>query len=170
MNKIIVISNDKIFLNKNNLSTKYNDTINILSALQKCFDIYLISNINKIKNNFSLNTKKKLNDLILNSFSDGNKKNKIINDISYTRNLFFILVKSFFKNLDGYLYLRSDGYQEYESKIGKIGYLIYGLMLKYLEQNLKIISVSKYIKCSTKILNYTFRLDNLCLKILEKQI
>ena len=49
MNKIIVISNDKIFLNKNNLSTKYNDTINILSALQKCFDIYLISNINKIK-------------------------------------------------------------------------------------------------------------------------
>ena len=74
MNKIIVISNDKIFLNKNNLSTKYNDTINILSALQKCFDIYLISNINKIKNNFSLNTKKKLNDLILNSFSDGNKK------------------------------------------------------------------------------------------------
>ena len=84
MNKIIVISNDKIFLNKNNLSTKYNDTINILSALQKCFDIYLISNINKIKNNFSLNTKKKLNDLILNSFSDGNKKNKIINDISYT--------------------------------------------------------------------------------------
>ena len=41
MNKIIVISNDKIFLNKNNLSTKYND------MYLKMLDIYLISNINK---------------------------------------------------------------------------------------------------------------------------
>ena len=41
MNKIIIIFYYKIFLNKNNFSTKYNDTINILSALQKCFDIYL---------------------------------------------------------------------------------------------------------------------------------
>ena len=30
MKKIVVISNDKIFINKNHLSTKYNDTINII--------------------------------------------------------------------------------------------------------------------------------------------
>lgn len=171
MKKIIVISNDKIFLNKNNLSTKYNDTINILSALQKCFDIYLISNINKIKNNFSLNTKKKIKRFNFKYFFRWKQKKIKLLMISATpRNLFFfILIKSFFKNLDGYLYLRSDGYQEYESKIGKIGYLIYGLMLKYLEQNLKIISVSKYIKCSTKKHLITpSELDNLWFKNIRK--
>ena len=35
MNKIIVIYNYKIFLNKNNIYKKYNYNINILSALQK---------------------------------------------------------------------------------------------------------------------------------------
>ena len=98
MNKIIVISNDKIFLNKNNLSTKYNDTINILSALQKCFDIYLISNINKIKNNFSLNTKKKIKRFNFKFFFRWKQKKKIkLLMISATpRNLFFYTYKIIF--------------------------------------------------------------------------
>ncbi len=171
MKKIIVISNDKIFLNKNNLSTKYNDTINIISALQKCFNIYLISNKNKIKNNFALNIKKKIERFNFKSFLNWKEKKIKLLMISITpRNLFFfILLKSCFKNFDGYLYLRSDGYQEYESKIGKIGYLIYGLMLKYLEQNLKIISVSKHIKSFKK--NYLItpsELDNLWFKNIKK--
>lgn len=171
MKKIIVISNDKIFLTKNILSTKYNDTINIISALQKSFKIYLISKKINFKNNFSLKIKKKIKRFNFKSFFRCKEKKIKILMISITpRNLFFfMIIKLYFKNLDGYLYLRSDGYKEYESKIGKIGYLIYDLMLKYLEQNFKIISVTKHIKCSKKKYLITpSELDNLWYKNIKK--
>ena len=60
MKKIIIISNDKIFLNRNKLSlVNYNDTINILNSLNKKYQVYLISRKSKIKQNFSLIQKKK---------------------------------------------------------------------------------------------------------------
>lgn len=60
MKKIIIISNDKIFLNRNKLSSNYNDTINILDSLSKKYQVYLISRKSKIKQNFSLIPKKKI--------------------------------------------------------------------------------------------------------------
>ena len=60
MKKIIIISNDKIFLNRNKLSSNYNDTINILDSLNKKYQVYLISRKSKIKQNFSLIPKKKM--------------------------------------------------------------------------------------------------------------
>ena len=44
------------------------------------------------------------------------------------------------------MYLRSDGYKEYETKIGLMGYFIYDFMIKILSKSAKIISVSKNIK------------------------
>lgn len=63
MKKIIIISNDKIFLNRNKLSSNYNDTINILNSLNKKYQVYLISRKSKIKQNFSLIQKKKMRKL-----------------------------------------------------------------------------------------------------------
>ena len=41
MRKYLVISNDLINIDKNQISTDNNDTINIISAIQKKFEIYL---------------------------------------------------------------------------------------------------------------------------------
>tara|TARA_B100001250_G_scaffold396716_1_gene403013 strand:+ start:155 stop:1168 length:1014 start_codon:yes stop_codon:yes gene_type:complete len=171
MKKIVVISNDKIFINKNHLSTKYNDTINIIDALQNYFEIYLISKKNKVRDNFSLSIRKNINVLnFISLFRLRKKKLKFLMISITPRNLFFfILIKFIFKDIDGYLYLRSDGFEEYKNKIGIIGHIIYGCMLKYLEHNFKIISVSKKIKCSKiHYLVTPSEINNLWLKNFKK--
>ena len=42
-----------------------------------------------------------------------------------------------------YLFLRSDGYEEYKIKLGIVGYFFYGLMLGILKKRLNILSCSK---------------------------
>ena len=42
-----------------------------------------------------------------------------------------------------YLFLRSDGYEEYKIKLGIVGYFFYGLMLGILKERLNILSCSK---------------------------
>ena len=57
MNKILVLSNDKLFFSKGSIFSNYNDTLNIIDAISKKFQIYLFSrNVNlkqthSIKNN-----------------------------------------------------------------------------------------------------------------------
>ena len=69
------------------------------------------------------------------------------------------------KDLKGFVYLRSDGYKEYESRLGKLGILIYALMIKCIKKKFKIISVNKNIK-SSKIdyIIYPSELDKSWLK------
>ena len=61
MRKYLVISNDLINIDKNQISTDNNDTINIISAIQKKFEIYLYSRPSKLKNIFHISTDKKIN-------------------------------------------------------------------------------------------------------------
>ncbi|WP_435114233.1 glycosyltransferase [Candidatus Pelagibacter bacterium nBUS_36] len=147
MREIILISNDKIFLSKKKLSTSNNDTINIIEAIQNSFNILLLSNNSKNKKNFALNIKNKITKINFKLlFSLKNKKLKIFMISITPRNLFFfILIKFFTKSNKGYVYLRSNGHKEYASKIGLIGSFIYSIMLKYIENSLKVISVSKKI-------------------------
>ena len=44
-----------------------------------------------------------------------------------------------------FLFLRSDGFLEYKIKIGKIGYLIYGIMFYFFKNNTNILSCSKFL-------------------------
>ena len=150
MREIILISNDKIFLSKKKLSTDNNDTINIIEAIQKNFNIFLFSNNSKNKKNFALNIKNKITKINLRLlFLLSIKKLKIFMISITPRNiLFYALIKIFIKNLDGYVFLRSNGHKEYQQKIGKFGNIFYNIMQKYAEKNLKIISVSKKIKGS----------------------
>ncbi len=147
MREIILISNDKIFLSKKKLSTNNNDTINIIDAIQNSFNILLVSNNSKNKKNFDLNIKNKITKINFKLLlSLKNKKLKIFMISITPRNLFFFfLIKFFTKNNKGYVYLRSNGHKEYASKIGLIGFFIYSIMLKYIENSLKVVSVSKEI-------------------------
>ena len=42
-----------------------------------------------------------------------------------------------------FLFLRSDGYEEYRIKLGKLGYYFYGIMLGFLKKRINILSCSK---------------------------
>ena len=86
MKDYLVISNDKIFCKNNEISSSYNDTINILEAIGKKFKIFLLSRNSKKKISFSKKIDRKiikLNYLSILSL----KKNK---KISLQRNVFYL--------------------------------------------------------------------------------
>ena len=148
MTDIILISNDQIYLDKKKLYADFNDIINVIEAIQKNFNIFLISKKSKNKKNFLLKISNKIKNVNFKSILYlKRKKNLKIFMVSITpRNLlFFFIIKLLIGKIDGYVYLRSNGHKEYGKKIGLFGSFIYDLMKKYLENNLKTISVSKEI-------------------------
>ena len=58
MKKIILISNDKLYFDKNKVLGDYNDIINIIESLSKKI-IYLISRVSIVKGIFQANIKNK---------------------------------------------------------------------------------------------------------------
>lgn len=148
MNDIIIISNDKVHISNGELSTNNNDTINIIDTIQSKFNIHLYSRKSSKRENFKTNIFKRITFLDLNFLKLKKLKSLKVFIISLTPFNFFIYLSLFFfiKKKNIYLYLRSDGYKEYETKIGFVGYFIYDLMIKILSKSAKIISVSKNIK------------------------
>ena len=57
MKKIILISNDKLYLNQTKVFSEFNDTINIIEGLSKKNIIYSISRNNEIQGIFRTNLK-----------------------------------------------------------------------------------------------------------------
>ena len=78
MKNLIVISNDKLFFSKRGISSKFNDTLNILDALQKKFNIFLISRKAHSAENFNLKRTKIIN-LILKILESREKKIHVYN-------------------------------------------------------------------------------------------
>ena len=145
MRKYLVISNDLINIDKNQISTDNNDTINIISAIQKKFEIYLYSRPSKLKNIFSISIDKKINRINLFDLFNFSKIDILMISITPRNFIFLLIARMVLKNLKGYVLLRSNGHKEYQSKFGKIGFFLYDLMFNYITKKLKIISVSKNI-------------------------
>ena len=147
MKNLLVISNDKIFYSKTKISSQFNDTINILEALQKKFKIFLLSRNDYIKHNFKL-SRKKISRLSFKNIFFLKKKRFKVFIISITPfNLFYYLVlKILFKNISGFVLLRSDGFREYKVKFGRFGYVFFSMMMKVIIKHIKVISVNKKIK------------------------
>ena len=138
MKKLYLISNDKIWSSKKNY-TSNNDLNNIISCLNKKYQIELLCR----------KSKKKLDFLVSEKFNIGKIneiKEKEINVlmISISPFNFLTLVKLFFleKKIKGYVYLRSDGFLEYKIRYGILGYYIYFLMFYFIKAKLKILSCS----------------------------
>tara|TARA_B110000967_G_C18796443_1_gene516011 strand:+ start:653 stop:1126 length:474 start_codon:yes stop_codon:yes gene_type:complete len=145
MRKYLVISNDLINIDKNQISTDNNDTINIISAIQKKFEIYLYSRPSKLKNIFHISIDKKINRINLFDLFNFSKIDILMISITPRNFIFLLIARMVLKNLKGYVLLRSNGHKEYQSKFGKIGFFLYDLMFNYITKKLKIISVSKNI-------------------------
>ena len=126
MRKYIVLSNDKIFLKNKVVSSDFNDTINIIEGLSKKNNLSFFCRTTKNISNFSIKLKKNKKFIRLNLF-DLNKVdyNKIFMiSITPFNLLILIFLKFFNKKVTGFVYLRSDGYREYEVRLGKLGILL----------------------------------------------
>ena len=167
MKNLLVISNDKLFFYKRGISSKFNDTLNILDALQKKFNIFLISRKAFTLDNFFLK-RKKINKLSYKNFLLLKKKkiNVFIISVTPFNILFYLLLNLFCAKIYGFIYLRSDGYREYKIKFGIFGYIFFSLMMKFVQKNLKVISVNKNIKTSK--MNYLITPSELDRKWFQK--
>jgi glycosyltransferase involved in cell wall biosynthesis len=145
---ILIISNDRLNIQGDKISSDSNDTINIIESLSKKNHLYFLCRIEKNFKNFISKKKIYKNFVRLNLF---NLKKKIINHkifmISITpyNFLIFLILKFSKKKVSGYVYLRSDGYKEYYYKYGNLGKIIYKFMHDIIISSLKIISVSQNI-------------------------
>ena len=161
MKNLLIISNDKIYLSNRKVSSKYNDIINIIEATQKKFNIFLLSRNSNSKVNFSLKKKNIFKFDLKKFFFLRKKKFKVLMVSITPRNVFFyLLLNLLVKNLKGFVYLRSDGYKEYQSRLGRLGLIIFSLLIKSIKKSFKIISVNKNIKAPrTDYVIYPSELD-----------
>ena len=162
MKKLFLVSNDKIWLSKNNY-TSNNDLNNIVSCLSEDFDLHLICRKSKTKLNFIIKNKFKfckLNEIF--------KKKINIFLVSITPYNFIILLYLIFirrSTVEGFVYLRSDGFLEYKYRYGVIGYFLYFLMFLVVKKYLKIISCSKnFTKTTVKTIIHPSELTNIWFK------
>ncbi len=144
MKKIILISNDKLYFDKNKVLGDYNDTINIIESLSKKNYIYLISRASIVKGIFQANIKNK-SKLKISQIKNFNIIDKKVFMVSITPFSFFIfMVMNFFhKNVKGFVILRSDGFKEYSIKYGFFGEKLYELFFKNIIKRLKLIVVAE---------------------------
>jgi len=149
MKKILVISNDEIYSDKNVISAKFNDILNILQALSKNFRVFLISKKTSNKKYHKLVLKNFVQQVtfkFINKYYDKENLKILIVSVTPRNFIIFCLLNFIIKDLSGYVYLRSNGHKEYYSKLNIFGYFFYDLMLKKICKKLKVISVSEKIQ------------------------
>jgi hypothetical protein len=150
MQSLFIIGNEKISCRKKNIYYSANvDFKSIVEGLSKYFDVNLFARGCVEKQSFIINHKKII--LARNFFTytiniikslKNIKKNKylIISITPYTFIAFLIL---FFFSNEIYLYLRSNGFKEYEKILGKRLVFLYSLMYFLFLKKAKIITCEK---------------------------
>ena len=143
MKKIYLISNDKIWFSDKRY-TSNNDLNNIITCLNKNYDLNLLCRKSSTKLNFKLDDNFKL--VNINQITEKRINFFMISITPYNflTYLYLILLKR--KKLNGFVFLRSDGFLEYKYRLGLVGYFIYYLMFKLITKKLKILSCSKILQ------------------------
>ena len=151
MTKVLIISKNKFFISKKNYFFNSNkNTFTIINSFKNFKKVYLFCR--------STNKKQRFKEKIKNNIEFIKFKN-IFNLLSEVKNLKILIISltpfSFFLSLmfilfgankkKFFLFLRSDGFLEYEVKLGKIGYFIYGVMFYILKNRTTILSCSKFL-------------------------
>jgi glycosyltransferase involved in cell wall biosynthesis len=151
MKEFYLIVNEKI-ANKNKFFFCENKDIqSIVNYLSVRFNLIIFSRYSKFIKPFKINNcYKVINFRFIKIFYflffifNLNKKKKKILIISVTPfNFFIFLVFKFFFDCKFYLYLRSNGYEEYENIIGKKYVWIYDYMFKCITKYSEVISCQK---------------------------
>jgi len=167
--KIVVFSNDSFYYQNKFLYYQNKNTQTIIDILNSKYDVHLISRESLKKTT----RKKKIKEIEI------NKIKSLIQDIKKNRDLrflfisitpfnfiYFILLKIFLVHKKQiFVFLRSDGFKEYQVKLPLIGYYIYFFMFKIFGLGSRFLSCSKYFEKIKKFkILLPSELDNLWLK------
>ena len=150
MHKLFIISNESVYEED---GTFYCDNIDIKSTpegLNKNFEVNLLARKSKKKRSHKINIKKiKIFSTIffflrevINSFQINNAKYIIISLSPYTF-ISCLILKLFGKK--PFIYLRSNGFDEYKIILGSLGYIIYYLMFNISTSIATNIACRRYI-------------------------
>jgi len=150
MKEIFIISNDKFYVKKEEYFNSNKNTFTIINCFKKLKKIYLIARTSKKKELFKdkLGNTEIINILEIFKFREKIKKQKIL-IISLTLYNFLIaciliLIGARKNNL--YLFLRSDGYEEYSINFGKVGVFFYHIMINFVQKRLNVMTCSASLK------------------------
>ena len=152
---LIIISNERFYLKENNY---YCDNIaekTLPDGLDKIFTIKIIARSTNIKKAHCLNVKniflfKSLIFYLLKIRKIIKEKNSKFLILSISPYTFFAILLFAFSSHKPFIYLRSDGFQEYKSILGFYGPFIYGLMFKIAHKIGSFISCRHYILRNNK--------------------
>jgi hypothetical protein len=145
-----IISNDKFYSNK---YSNHNDLGTIINSFIKHYNINIIARKTEVKFKFLtiIDKVKFLNFYSIKAIKilQHNKKDKFL-FISLTPFNFFVFLflKLILRKKLFYLYLRSNGFNEYKIILGNFGQLFYFFMLKIIISNVKLIVSSKDLNIS----------------------
>lgn len=145
MKEINLITNEKVSTNKKNYFCDNLEMKAIVLGLKKKFKLNFFCRDSNIKRQHSFSYKKiflskNIYFYIQNILSTINNKNAIYLVISITPYTFIAAIFLILFNKKIFLYLRSDGFEEYKIKFGFVGHLIYFLMFYIITQRSKIIT------------------------------
>ena len=143
--KLIIINNEKISKEKNFFYCDNIDIKSIPENLNKNFDVKLIARSSNIKRDRKINIENievasnifMFLSRIIKTFRNKNALYLIISITPYTFLSYLLLL--FFKKKN-FIYLRSNGYEEYKAIFGFIGPAIYHVMFKIVTFKSKIIT------------------------------
>lgn len=151
MNRVYIFSNESISKKNETYNCDNLDIKSIAEGLQESFDINLIAReskidrkhtINKININLAKNIILFIKLTIASLKKKDNSKYFIVSITPYT---FIACIILFLFKVKPTVYLRSDGYEEYNAIFGKAGKLIYHVMFELTSTLSKFISCRKHI-------------------------
>jgi len=175
MENLFIISNEKISKNKNYFLSANVDFKTIIEGLKFSFNIILIARRSKVRENFIIHFNKiflgsnifsYLFKIILSLKNIKNNKYLIVSISPYS---FLAYLSLFLFTNKIYVYLRSDGFKEYENILGKKWVFIYQIMFFVMLRKSKIITCQR--KLSRGVSSYLVRpseLDEIWLKNKKK--
>lgn len=145
MKEINLITNEKVSTNKKNYFCDNLEIKSIVLGLKKKFKLNFFCRKSNIKRQHRFSYKKtflskNIYFYLQNILSTINNKNSTYLVISITPYTFIATIFLILLNKKFFLYLRSDGFEEYRIKFGFLGHFIYFLMFNIITQRSKIIT------------------------------
>ena len=172
--EIVIINNEKISIVENNFYCDNIDIQTIPQDLSKNCEVTLIARNSKVKRERSINlsnikVSSNILTFLINIFKTFKKKKSIYLIISVTPYTFFSYILLFFWRKKIYLYLRSNGYEEYKEVLGFIGPVLYYVMFKLISiGSIIIVCQKKLFKKNNNNLVFPSELTSIWLENFKK--
>ena len=173
---LVIINNEKISKEKNSFFCDNIDIKSIPEDLNKNFDVTLIARSSRIKRarNIDLENIETLSNIftfLFSIFKTLKKTQTVYLIISITPYTFFSYILLFLFRKKVFIYLRSNGYEEYKAILGFFGPAIYHLMFRIVTFKSNIISCQKrlFTKRKSEIV-FPSELNSLWFKDIKKPL